>query len=73
MKSLEGVVHLYQYAAYEVMQKYLQKEWYFLQRVIPRVGVELYPVDETLRRDFLLVFSMRQNHKYQIRRSPDFS
>ena len=38
------------------MQKYLQKEWDFVQRVIPRVGVEFYLVEESLRRDFLLVF-----------------
>ena len=50
---LAGVAHKHPQSAYTGLQKYLQKEWAFLQRVTPGVGEEFGPVEESLREIFV--------------------
>ena len=51
---LEGVAHKHPQSDYAGLQKSLQQEWDFVQRVTPGVGAEYGPVKEALREVFLL-------------------
>ena len=53
VKLLAGDSHKHPQSAYTVLQKYLQQEWAFVQRVTPGVGDAFVPVDEALREIFV--------------------
>ena len=53
VKLLEGVAHKHPQSAYAGLQKSLQKEWDFVQRVTPGVGDAFGPVEEALREIFV--------------------
>ena len=46
---LAGVAHKHLQSAYAGLQKFLQQEWGFVQRVTPGVGEAFSPVEEALR------------------------
>ena len=50
---LAGVAHKHLQSAYAVLQKFLQQEWAFVQRVTPGVGEAFGPVEEALREIFV--------------------
>ena len=52
MSILAGVAHKHPQSAYAGLQKYLQQEWDFVQRVTPGVGAAFNPVEEALREIF---------------------
>ena len=49
MKFMAGVAHKHPQSAYAGLQKSLQKEWDFVQRVTPGVGDAFGPVEVALR------------------------
>ena len=51
--TLAGVALKHPQSAYAGMQKSLQQEWAFVQRVTPGVGALFGPVEEVLREVFL--------------------
>ena len=53
MNVLAGVAHKHLQSAYSGLQKSLQQEWDFVQRVTPGVGEEFGPVEEALREIFV--------------------
>ena len=53
LKVLAGVAHQHPQSAYAGLQKSLQQEWAFVQRVTPGVGETFGPVEETLREIFV--------------------
>ena len=53
MSILAGVAHKHPQSAYAGLQKYLQQEWAFVQRVTPGVGEAFGPVEEALREIFV--------------------
>ena len=54
VKLLAGVAHKHPQSAYAGLQKSLQQEWDFFQRVTPGVGDACGPVEEALRDIFVL-------------------
>ena len=52
MGSLAGVSHKHPQSTYSVLQKSLQQEWAFIQRVTPGIGDAFCPVDKLLRETF---------------------
>ena len=56
---LSGVTHWHPQASYVRMQKYLQQGWAFVQRINQGVGGEFHPVEDALRRDFVLTLFHR--------------
>ena len=53
MEVLDGVAFQNPQTAYDGLQKYLQQEWYFVQRVIPNTREALQPMEEALENSFL--------------------
>ena len=53
MSVLEGVAHNHPQSAYAGLQKPLQQEWDFIQRVTTGVGEAFGPVEESLREIFV--------------------
>ena len=53
MKLLSGVGHKHPQSAYAGLQKSLQQEWAFVQRVTPGVREAFVPVEEALREIFV--------------------
>ena len=53
MKLLAGVAHKHPHSAYAGLQKSLQQEWSFVQRVTPGVGEAIGPVEEALMEIFV--------------------
>ena len=53
VKTLAGVAHKQPQSAYAVLQKSLQQEWEFVQRVTSGIGDSSGPVEEALQRTFL--------------------
>ena len=53
MSVLTGVAHKHPQSAYTGLQKSLQQEWAFVQRVTPGVGETFGPVEEALREIFV--------------------
>ena len=53
MKTLAGVDRKQPQSAYAGLQKLLQQEWAFVQRVIPGIGDNFGPVEEALQGTFL--------------------
>ena len=51
---LAGVAHKHPQSAYAGLQKDLQQEWDFVQRVTPGVGEAFGPVEEALREIFVM-------------------
>ena len=51
---LAGVAHKHPQSAYAGLQKSLQQEWAFVQRVTPGVGEAFGPVEEALQEIFVL-------------------
>ena len=45
---LAGVVHSNPQTAYEVLQKSLQQDWAFVQRVNPYIGMAFHAVEDEL-------------------------
>ena len=53
VKALAGVAHKQPQYAYAGLQKSLQQEWSFVQRVTPGAGEAFGPVEEALREIFV--------------------
>ena len=53
VKLLAGVGHKHPQSAYAGLQKFLQQEWAFVQRVTPGVREAFVPVEEALREIFV--------------------
>ena len=53
VKLLEGVSHKHPQSSYAGLQKSLQQEWAFVDRVTPGVGDAFDPVEEALREIFV--------------------
>ena len=53
MKTLAGVDRKHPQSAYAGLQKSLQQEWVFVQRVTPGIGNEFGPVEEEIAKAFL--------------------
>ena len=53
VKVLAGVSHKHPQSAYAGLQKSLQQDWAFVQRVTPGVGDTFGPVEEALREIFV--------------------
>ena len=51
--TLAGVALKHPQSAYAGLQKFLQQEWDFVQRLTPGVGAAIAPVEEALREVFL--------------------
>ena len=54
MNTLAGVARNHPQSAYAGLQKSLQQEWSFVQRVIPGIRDAFGPVEEALQENFLL-------------------
>ena len=52
---MTGVAREHLQAAYMVLQKSLQQEWYFVQRTTQGLGLEFRPVNKALREEFFPV------------------
>ena len=50
---LARVVVKHLHTAYAGLQKFLQQEWGFMQRLTPGIGAEFQPVEEVLCKAFL--------------------
>ena len=50
---MAGVARKHPQSAYEGLQKSLQQEWAFVQRVTPGIGEEFGPVEEEIAKAFL--------------------
>ena len=53
VKTLAGVARKHPQSAYAGLQKSLQQEWAFVQRVTPGIGNEFGPVEEEIAKAFL--------------------
>ena len=53
--TLDGVAHKHPQSAYAGLQKSLQQEWLFVQRVTPGIGDSFGPVEEDIAKAFLPV------------------
>ena len=53
VKTLVGVALKHPQSAYAGLQKSLQQEWAFVQRVTPGIGEEFGPVEEEIAKAFL--------------------
>ena len=53
VRTLAGVTRKHLQSAYAVLQKSLQQEWAFVQRVTPGIGEEFGPVEEEIAKAFL--------------------
>ena len=53
MKTLAGVARKHPQSAYAGLQKSLQQEWSFVQRVTPGIGNAFGPVEEEIAKAFL--------------------
>ena len=53
MNILSGVTQKHPQSAYTGLQKFLQQEWDFVQRVTPGVGDSFGPVEEELKETFV--------------------
>ena len=53
MKTLAGVARKHPQSAYAGLQKSLQQEWAFLQRVTPGIDNAFRPVEEEIAKAFL--------------------
>ena len=53
VRTLAGVACKHPQSAYAVMQKSLQQEWAFVQRVTPGIGDAFVPVEEEIAKAFL--------------------
>ena len=53
MKTLSGVAHKHLQSAYAGLQKSLQQEWDFVQRVTPGVGDAFGPAEVALKDIFV--------------------
>ena len=52
VKTLVGVTFKHRQSAFAVLQKSLQQEWAFVQRVIPGIREAFVPVEKMLRKNF---------------------
>ena len=50
---MAGVARKHLQYAYAGLQKSLQQEWAFVQRVTPGIGAEFGPVEEEIAKEFL--------------------
>ena len=50
---MSGVARNYPQSAYSGLQKSLQQEWAFVQRIIPNIGDAFSPVEQALREAFI--------------------
>ena len=57
VKTLSGVAHNHTQSAYSGLQKSLQQEWSFMQRVTPCIGYAFGLVEQVLREAFIPAFS----------------
>ena len=53
MKDLSGVARKHPQSAYSGLQKSLQHEWEFVQRVIPGIGYAFGLVEQVLQETFI--------------------
>ena len=53
VKKLAGVARKHLQSVYAILQKSLQQEWAFVQRVTPGIGNEFGPVEEEIAKAFL--------------------
>ena len=53
MKTLAGLARKHPQSSYDGLQKLIQQEWSFMQRVIPDIRDTFGPVVEALRETFL--------------------
>ena len=63
---MAGVVGKHPKTAYTGLHKSLQKKWDFVQRVTSNIGTEFQPIEDVLRKDFLLY--LFKGSTYQIPR-----
>ena len=59
VRTLAGVVRKHPQSAYAGLQKSLQQEWAFLERVTPGIGNAFGPVEEEIAKAFLPAFFER--------------